>query len=452
MRRVSTESTASVEGRSPGSAGYPSVGTNARWSLAASATYALAQWAQYAIIVRVGGASALGGYAYALALAAPVVSLANLQLGVLLASDPRDVKVFGEYHRLRLITTAAAAAAIVFIAWVDGVWAGLWPMVLAVCAMRAADALADIYGSLWQKTERLSRPNLATMLRGLASLAFMGAAAALGGGAAAAVGGAALGSFVALLFLHVSTARDGRLRGALTGGARPSWRAIGRLAAQGTPMGVIVLLLAAQVSAPQYFIRRHGGDAALGIFAAASQLTATGLLVINAIGGAAIPRLARYLQAGDSAGFVGLVRRAGVGCAALGGAGVLASALVGKPLLATLYRPEFAAGWSVLVVLSVASTLAFPAAILGYALTTARVILAQCGAVGASLVVLLATCGVLVPRFGALGAAWAIATAAAVHLGANAITMRLAVGRRRSAPAGGIPGRPPCGRAPPADG
>jgi O-antigen/teichoic acid export membrane protein len=424
---VNIASTGAPESRST-SGGGPSIGRNARWAVLGSIGYGLGQWAQFAILARIGGAVALGGYAYAVALAAPVASLANLQLGFLQVSDRRDVTTFHEYRRLRLLTTAVAVAAIVGIARVDGVWRASWPVVLAVCAMRAADGIADIYGSLWQKTERLSRPSLATMLAALAALALMGAAAALGGGDTAAVIGAAVGSWAAPLFLHRCTAGDGLLRHALSRGARPTWRAIGRLAILGLPLALIVLLGTIHANVPRYLLGRCGGPAALGIFAAAAQLTGTGLMLVNAVGAAVLARFARLLQSGDSRGFFALVRRTAVLCALLGGAGVAASALVGKAVLALLYRPEFAVGGSALVVLSVAATFAFPATILGYALTAARVLLAQCVAVGASLVVLLSACALLVPRHGPLGAAWAVATASIVHLAGNVISLRLLAG------------------------
>jgi hypothetical protein len=60
---------------------------NAQWLLLGNAVYAGGYWLQFMILARAGGPSAVGSYAYALALAAPAVGFASLQLRALLASD-----------------------------------------------------------------------------------------------------------------------------------------------------------------------------------------------------------------------------------------------------------------------------------------------------------------------------------------------------------------------------
>lgn len=398
---------------------------NVRWGLLGNVVYSAAQWVQFAILARLGGLSAVGSYAYALALAAPAFALANLQLRTLQVSDTRGAAAFGEYRRLRIATTVAAVAVVVGTSMATGEWGGLWPLLVPVCAMRTADALADIYNGVWQQAERVAMANAGMMLNGIASVVFMAVAAWTGGGAPGAAAGSALGSMVALAFIHVSTGRDRHLRAALAPWAPPrAWAAVARLGAQAVPLGLIVLLIAMQQNAPRYFIRHYGGDAALGMFAAASQLTAAGTLVVSAVGFAVSPRLARFFQAGDRAGFMGLTRRATLACAALGGAGVLLSLAAGRWVLTAVYRAEFAAAAGVLVVLSVAAALGFATSLLGYALTAGRALATQTYALGASLVMLVAACAVLVPRHGAMGAAWGVVAASAVQLVANALTMR----------------------------
>ncbi len=402
-----------------------SLGANIRWGLAGNAVYSAAQWVQFGIAARLGGPAAVGAYAYVLALAAPAFALASLQLRALQVGDVRGASAFREYRRLRLVTTGGAVAIIVATAIASGDWRDMWPLLVPVCAMRTADALADIYYGAWQQTERMATANAGLMLNGIASAALMALAARLGGGLPGAVVGSALGSSLALAYIHLSTARDDRLRVALAPSAPcPSWGRVLRLAVQACPLGVIVLLTSVHQNAPRYFIRHYGGDAALGLFAAASQLTAAGTLVVSSIGAAVSPRLARLLHAGDLTRFATLTRRATLGCGAVGAAGVLLAAIIGPAVLAVVYRPEFAEGGGVLVVLSVAATLGFAAALLGYALTVARVLARQTFVLGGALAMLAAACAVLVPRAGAIGAAWAVVAASAVQLLANALAVR----------------------------
>jgi O-antigen/teichoic acid export membrane protein len=397
---------------------------NVRWTAVGNAAYGAGQWVQFVILARLGGAAAVGAYAYALALTAPVMMLAYLQLRTLLATDVHGTHPFREYRRLRLATTGAALLVVGAMAGWSGASAATWSVLVPVCAMRAADALADLYYAAWQRQERMGVIGGGLVLQALCQAAFMGLAAAAGGGAPAAAAGAALGSAVGLAFVVLRTHRDRELRATLPGGpAATSWRSTGRLAVEAAPLGVIVLLGSLQQNVPRYFLQHAAGDAALGIFAAASQLTAAGTIVVGALGGAAMPRLARLCAAGDAPGFRLLARRLVLGAALLGAAGVALSLLVGRQVLVLLFRPEFAAGAGALVVLSLAAGVGFVATLLGYVLTAARVIAVQPVLLAAALGVIVASCQLLVPARGAAGAAWALVAGALVQALASAAAL-----------------------------
>jgi O-antigen/teichoic acid export membrane protein len=294
----------------------------------------------------------------------------------------------------------------------------------AVCVKVAADAFADVYCGLWQKYERMSMVGWVLSLNAVASIAFMALAAALRGGVAVVAAGAALGSCVAFAFVHVCTALDPELRAHLARGPALEWRRIARLARESTPLGVILLLGSLQVNVPRYFVQHDGGEVALGLFAAAYQLTSAGTIVVQALGGGAAPRLARAAAAGDVSAFSAFARKLVLGAAGLGVLGVATSLLVGKPVLEIVFRAEFGAAAGVLVVLSAAAGVGFVATLLGYALTAARVITVQPLLLSASLAVATAGCAVLVPAYGAEGAAWALVLGSLVQAIWSAIALK----------------------------
>lgn len=394
--------------------------------------YATGLWLQLVIFARLGGAPAVGAYAFALALAAPVMMMSYLQLRTLLVTDARRAYAFREYRALRVITTVLALAAMVPIAWGTGRWRTLWPVLAPVCAKGAADALVDLYCGLWQQHERMAVVGWVLTLNTVATIAFMTAAAIVVGGAPAVATGAALGSFTTLAFIHVRTACHPELAAHLSGASSIPWRRLARLAREAAPLGAIVLLGSLQLNVPRYFIQRYVGDAALGLYAAAFQLTAAGTLVVQALGGGAAPRLSRACVRGDAAAFGGLVRTLVWWAAGLGVAGVATSALVGRRVLALVFRPEFGSAAGVLVVLSAAAGVGFVATLLGYALTAARVIAVQPVMLSATLAVVTAGCAALVPTHGAAGAAWALVLAALVQAAWSAAALR---GYRRRRPA-----------------
>jgi O-antigen/teichoic acid export membrane protein len=390
--------------------------TNVRWNLVGNVVYALGQCLQLVILARMGGPAAVGAYAFALALTGPVMMFASMSLRFMHASDARGMYVFREYLYLRCITTVAAVFVVMIFAGVSGVSHEFWSVLLPVCCMRAADALSDIYYGVWQGHERMSVIAWAMMLNSVSSVAFMTAGVALGGGVPGAAVGSALGSCAALLFVRVRTASDSEVQRAVTSGSGPiAWRRVLRLSVEAAPLGFILLLSSLQQNVPRFFVQRFAGEAALGLFAAASQLTTAAEIVGGALAGAAGPRLARLFANGEIGSFRNLTSKLAAIGLALGAVGVLLSLLAGRWFLVHLYRPEFASGTRMLVVLSAAAGMVLVTSFLGYALTSARVITVQPVLLMITLTVLVMCCVLVVPRYGGDGAAWALVAASSAY-------------------------------------
>jgi O-antigen/teichoic acid export membrane protein len=400
--------------------------------LLGNVVYAAGLWLRMMVFAHIGGALALGTYAYALALTAPVMMFSYLQLRALVASDASAAYPFRAYRRLRVVMTASGLLVIAVVASSTADSRATWPVLIPVCAMRAADALADIYHGLWQRHERMSVIGWGLVINSVASVALMAGAALLGGGATGVAAGGAVGAFAAFIYVRLRTAVDPVMREELKAEA-PSYRRVARLAVEAAPLGVIVLLASLLQNVPRYFIRHYGGETALGLFAAAYQLTTAGGVMVGALGSSALPRLARACAARDVSAFVVLSRRLALGGAALGAVGVAASFAFGRQLLIVLFQPEFGSAAGALIVLSIAAGLGFVVTLLGAALTAARAIAVQPVLLGVSLAVAVAACAVLVPAKGGLGAAWAVVIASGIQVVWSAVA--LARARMRYAPA-----------------
>lgn len=398
---------------------------NAQWMLLGNAIYAGGYWLQYVILARAGGPSAVGSYAYALALATPAAGLANLQLRALLASDVTGAYAVREYLALRGATITIAMIAVVLLGWAINGTSAFLAVLVPVCLMRTAEALSDIYYGVWQLRERMATIGWTLAINGVSSAALMAAAMALWTGVPSAAVGAALGSGVALAFLYRRTQADDIVRPNDDGTVRLTWSRLLRLAGQAAPLGIISFLGTVQPNVPRYFIRASADEVALGVFTAAYQLPAAGGIVVTALGSAAVPRLALLYANGNVHGFHALTRKLLWAGALLGGTGVVLSALVGRQIMSLLYNPSFAAGDGMLVVLSAATGIWFLAAVYGYALTSARVIRIQPVILGLTILVLAAGCAVLVPRFGGMGAAWAIAAASGLQALASGAALHI---------------------------
>lgn len=396
------------------------------WTFAGNAVYAAGQWAALSLAAKLGGADVLGAYALAVAVAAPISMLAHLNLRAVLATDMAREHPFGDYLALRLRVSGLGLAALGLLAAVSGYPASLAAAILLAGFSHAAEAASDIYYGAMQRRGEMERIGRSMMARGVLSAFGFGAALGLGGGLLWALAAGAAGRLAVLLLYDRPRGSAGeRLSGS-------GWRAQRVILRTALPLGAVLMLISLNTNLPRYAIERSLGVRELGAFAAVASFVTVGNTIANALGQAATPRLAAGFSGRDRAGFRALAWKL-AGCLfAAGLAGVAAAALLGKPLLALLYRPEYAAYSGLLVAVMAAAVPGYVAIGLGFVITATRAFTAQVPLFCA----VAATCGLmswlLAPRFGLHGAAAALAAAALVQIGGSVLVLGRAFHRLES--------------------
>ncbi|MBI4876626.1 MAG: lipopolysaccharide biosynthesis protein [Acidobacteria bacterium] len=391
-----------------------SLRSNFAWTFAGNAFYAAGQWAILSLAAKLGGREMLGQYALAVAVTTPVVMLSHLNLRAVLATDMDQRHPFGDYLAVRLATTALGLGAIAAIAWAAGYRGPLAAVILATGAAQSVENVSDIYYGAMQRRERMDRIARSMMARGAVSLAAFGAALWATGNLVAAVAALGLGRTAVLAVYDQPRGSAGERL------SRSGWPTGWTIARTALPLGVVLMLVSLNTNLPRYAIERTLGTLELGAFAAAASFVTVGSTMVNAIGQAATPRLARYASEHDPKRFLRLSFQLAGLALALGAAGVLAAALLGKLVLSLVYRPEYATYSGVLVAALAAAGLGYVAATFGYAITAARAFNAQAPLFCA----VAASCGlaawILVPRFGLYGAVMALAAASCVQIAGEA--------------------------------
>jgi O-antigen/teichoic acid export membrane protein len=115
----------------------------------------------------------------------------------------------------------------------------------------------------------------------------------------------------------------------------------------------------------------------------------------------------------------------------LGLVGIFVAAIKGKQILEIMYRPEYGARANLLTYLMIAAGIGYLCQFFGYAVTAARIFVAQ---IPLSLIVgltLTGTCYLWVPRFGVVGAIWAIATTMLVQLLGYSLLLLVSIKRQQ---------------------
>jgi O-antigen/teichoic acid export membrane protein len=343
--------------------------------LAGNVLYAASQWAIVVILAKWGTPEIVGEYALGMAIAMPVLMLANLQLRTVLMTDLRLERGFVQYLGFRLATTAGA---LLFIACLAACMH--YPLrsaftIIAIGAAQCVEQIADIYYGLLQTNNHMDRIAKSMIARAVLSLPAMVIGVWLTGSVLCAVIALAVVRLIILLIYDVRRRTHGMAsEGAPSALWPPRWNLESqrKLAALGLPLGIVALLLALNTMLPRYFIEGYLGTRNVGIFAAIAFLPNSGSLLINALGQSAFVALTKYDAENNLTGFLALLAKLlGMGVL-LGLGGILFAAVAGRWLLTFVYRPEYGAQAHLLVWFMAAAMLSYLGQLIGTAITAAR--------------------------------------------------------------------------------
>lgn len=421
-----------------------SLARNVAWTLAGTGVYSASQWLIIVVLAHAGSTRSVGQYAMGLATTAPIVLLAGLQLRDVQATDVRHQHMFADYLGLRLAALALASVAIVLaaaLATPDR--EGFWTVVLLGTA-KLFESLSDLHYGLLQQHERMDRIAQSSLLRGLGGLAAAATGQLVTGSAAGAAGALALCWAVVAIGFDRRSIRVLHLVNAAQARPRFSMAHLTPLVRLSAPLGIVLMLVSLQTNVPRYFVQRALGTEQLGVFAALSSLFVAGNLIVNAVGQSASPRLARAFVANDLARFRRLLGWMLAGAVALGIGGTALAMALGRPMLALLFGPAYAAREDTFVVLMGLGSFAYCGSVLGYAMTATRRFVVQLPLFLAVVAGEALAAALLVPRHGLLGAAFAWGAALLAQCVGGAAIVTAALRNRSREIAGSIaPSTPP---------
>jgi O-antigen/teichoic acid export membrane protein len=184
---------------------------------------------------------------------------------------------------------------------------------------------------------------------------------------------------------------------------------------------------------PRYFIEHHSGTRELGMFSAAAALVAVGNTIINALGQAVTPKLAKMFAWEGPARFGSFTTRLAAFGVALGLCAIGCSVVLGRWVLTLMFRPEYAAQAGLLTSLMIAGSIGYVATLMGYAVTAARSFRPQLPLFIVVTLVTLVSCAVFISARGLAGAAIATGISSAVQLaGLGYLVIRVTARARKA--------------------
>lgn len=410
-----------------------SLKANFAWTLAGNLTAALSQWLLLAILAKTTSDATTGQYVLALAICAPVFMFAGLDLRTLQATDGDSSFEFRDYLTLRVFGGLLALCAVPGLSWAIG-YRGETLAIIAVMALgRLFDVIADIFYGLMQKSERMDRVSRSLVIRGVASMLALGGVVAWTGNLLAAVSCATVVRLMVLLLVDIPTARrddSDQLQILRMNGTQ--WARLKNLSGLGLPLAFKVMLVSLNVQVTRYFVVGLCSVADVGVFGPIAALAVAGTTVSKALNQSVSSQLGRLARTQQMFGFRRLLWRMRLIYLALGSAGIAAAWLIGEPLLAIVYRPDFVACHSVLMLVAVAVALQLQAGILDMSMVALRQTKVLPILSGVSVIITSVACLSLIPTLGLDGAALAMIASRVVRM--LALNVLIAKATRTEAP------------------
>jgi len=391
------------------------------WTLGGNLVYTVSQWACVAVIARSLGPTDVGIFALAGAIAAPVLVLTQLQLRIVLATDVRHSHRLSDFVVVRLWSVVLLVVAVA----VAGVVVGgpeAWPVILVFGVAKALDSVADVLYGYHQRREEMRAIAIGQAVNGLLSVILLSLGVWWSGSLLVGTIGFALGSAANLFLRVVPAARTSRATDTEDPRQQPVARA--RLVRLAAPLAIVLLLSAVATSVPRIVLEQAAGSYTLGIYAGVSFVVLAAANLVNALGNALSPRLARTHAVGDRKGFIRVLGRGILFGVGLGVVGAVLALLVGDQVLGWLYGPDYGDSGTLLAALCAVSVISFTASFLVGGVTAAR-------RFGQQLPIAVVTCAVAVvgsiwfiPRSGVPGTVAVSLAAAVVQLVGYAVILR----------------------------
>jgi O-antigen/teichoic acid export membrane protein len=378
--------------------------TNIVWALVGTVLGALGQWLILVLIAKLGSPNVVGQFGMCLAITAPPLMVANLDLRSVLATDAQKAFGFGDYFGLRIVCALIAVFMISIFATCTAQDSVMRLAIIFMGFAKASEALTDLFQAQLQQLERMDAVAASRFATGLLTpLCVLVALSQNGDIITITVVIAILWSLKFLLIDIPLALRFGRITV-----PRFDIPQLRRLASVALPLGIVTGMVSLQVNIPRYYLDELGDKSLVGIFTALSYFEVAGHLIVVTILYTLMPRFAREFANDNIIGFCQLLTKV---VATVIGAGLVILSLVfvfGDSLLQLFYTVDYSGYASALLALFVAGTLRWIYEALQMAIRCMRCFKGIVAIQTISVVGMAATCSLLIPSHGLFGATLAM--------------------------------------------
>lgn len=391
---------------------------NFTWTLFGTLIYTGCQWAMLVVLAKLGTPEMVGIFSLSLAVIAPIIMFANLNLRTVQATDASKEYSFEVYLWLRLITMSISCVIITLIIITSRYRLNVAAVVGIITLSKIFDGISDIVYGLLQQHERMDKIASSRIMQGLSQLFVLSVTIFLTSNLLWGVTAMAVASACTTFGYDLPNAlwvlrreRNFTVKGMFANlkmKVRKNFVPLLLLTRLAFPLGLVAALATLYTNLPRYFIDHYLGTHELGVYSAMSYLMIAGGSVITGslLQSASSLLATHYIN--NIIAFKKLLIKLVIFGGINGVIGVIIALFFGRPLLTLLYRSEYATHPTAFTWLMAGAGISYINSALGFGISATRkfrtqipVYILMVGVVGLG-------CILLIPEYGLLGASWAI--------------------------------------------
>jgi len=395
---------------------------NFLWSLAGYFFYGGTQWAILIIIAKLGTPEMLGRFSLSLAVTAPVIMFANLNLRSVIATDYLRKYDFSNYSQLRILALTVAFSIIWVIVFIGKFDSNMVLLIMIIASAKIIESMSDLRYGFIQRLERMDIIAQSLSLKGIVSIIFLLIGLIMTNSLIFGALGLTISWLMVYLFFDLPRYRlmqndifASKSKSEL-GRSKRTFVTVRSLLWMSLPLGIATFLSSLNTNLPRYLIQNYLGERELGYFTALSYITIIGARFVFSLGESVCPRLAKLYSLGKKYEFRKLAYQVCMLLLALSILGVALLSVFGIGILSFIYKPEYGEREDIFILLMIAGLFYYMAIILQYIMTAMRQFRAQ--PIILFLVSIISFIAFLyfIPLYGLMGAAIAMCVSSIVHM------------------------------------
>lgn len=265
---------------------------NFSWTFVGSLIFAFSQWIILIVLAKFGNPEVVGQFSLGLAITAPFVLFANMQLRNIVATDSVEKYSFSQYFGTRLsIMFITLFILLVFLLFTNySIYLSV--VILLVGLSKVIESLSELTHGYFQQKERMDYAGKSLILKSISSIMAFSVVFIITRNLLFSLIALNVVWFFRLLLF------DLKIVSKYTE-VKPNYSNIKSILLLGLPLGFVSIINSLNTNIPRYFLENYYNIEQLGYFSAIAYILVVGNLFIRPVSLVTAPRIAQSFQVGN---------------------------------------------------------------------------------------------------------------------------------------------------------